>query len=110
MDSNDKLLDSLVESIVHSNYSVAFYRMESFLEKLNLNTLKVKIRCSIVSVTNFNTVCSLFPTLLNELENTLTSEICSVVANTREGVTPDSIEKIWSMTEQRSHNEVSANT
>ena len=98
---------------VPENQSMAHLEMRDFHEKCSLSALKGKIEAAIGSVAaNDGDMldCPIFTSTLDDLESKFQSTISAVDVDTPNGVSPDFLKKIWSITEDQARNVVLQNT
>ena len=93
----------------HDNNSIAFHEAKAFAETLSASALRGKISFSIGSVTICDEPCPLFTSTLDELGSLFHLEISSLELEKTQGVTPEFLSKIWSVSKENAQDILNAN-
>ena len=92
------------------NYSVPSHETNAFAKRLSADALRGKIAAAIGSVTVNDSPCPLFTTTLDDLESVFHSEVSAIELDKVNGVSPDFLSKIWSVSDNQAKEIIKDNT
>ena len=95
---------------LHDNDSIAFHEANAFAETLSACALRGKLSSSIGSVTFSDGPCPLFTSTLDDLETLFHSEVSALELEKTQGVAPEFLAKIWSVSDESAQDIVNSNT